>query len=142
MERKSEQVFDRIKNDVISYFELKFEFLKLSTYERTGKVMGVLSYGLILVFTAFFAFLFIFLALGFFLGDLFNSEGLGFISVALLYLILIAVLVLNKSKVIEKVENEIISALMSDEDNNNDTKNDEQQTSDAPSKINGWKKSD
>lgn len=137
MERKSEQVFDRIKNDVISYFELKFEFLKLSTYERTGKVMGVLSYGLILVFTAFFAFLFIFLALGFFLGDLFNSEGLGFISVALLYLILIAVLVLNKSKVIEKVENEIISALMSDEDNNNDTKNDEQQTSDAPSKING-----
>ncbi len=137
MERKSEQVFDRIKNDVISYFELKFEFLKLSTYERTGKVMGVLSYGLILVFTAFFAFLFIFLALGFFLGDLFNSEGLGFISVALLYLILIAVLVLNKNKVIEKVENEIISALMSDEDNNNDTKNDEQQTSDAPSKING-----
>ena len=137
MERNSEQVFDRIKNDVISYFELKFEFLKLSTYERTGKVMGVLSYGLILVFTAFFAFLFIFLALGFFLGDLFNSEGLGFISVALLYLILIAVLVLNKNKVIEKVENEIISALMSDEDNNNDTKNDEQQTSDAPSKING-----
>lgn len=137
MEKDSEQVFNRIKKDVIAFFELKFELLKLSTYERTGKVLGVLSYGLILLFTAFFAFLFIFLALGFFLGELFNSEAMGFVSVAMLYVILILVIIANKNKVVEKVENEIIAALMSnDEEKNNDTKKNEQQASDPSGEIN------
>ncbi|WP_085535975.1 hypothetical protein [Massilibacteroides vaginae] len=137
MEKDSEQVFNRIKKDVIAFFELKFELLKLSTYERTGKVLGVLSYGLILLFTAFFAFLFIFLALGFFLGELFNSEAMGFVSVAMLYVILILVIIANKNKVVEKVENEIIAALMSnDEEKNNDTEKNEQQASDPSGEIN------
>lgn len=137
MEKDSEQIFNRVKKDVIAFFELKFELLKLSTYERTGKVLGVLSYGLILLFTAFFAFLFIFLALGFFLGELFNSEGMGFVSVAMLYVVLIIVIITNKNKVIEKVENEIIAALMSnDEDKNNDTEKNEQQASDPSGEIN------
>lgn len=137
MEKDSEQIFNRIKKDVIAFFELKFELLKLSTYERTGKVLGVLSYGLLLLFTAFFAFLFIFLALGFFLGELLNSEALGFISVALLYLVVILIIISNKDKIVKKVENEIIAALMtSDEDKNNDTEKNEQQASDPSGEIN------
>lgn len=131
MENNSEQLFNKIKKDVTTYFELKLEYLKLSTYERTGKVLGVLSYGIVLLFTAFFAFLFIFLALGFFLGDVFHSQGLGFISVAVLYLIVILVIMLNKNKIVDKVENELISALMSNDDKNNDTENDEQPTADT-----------
>ena len=69
MEKDSGTVFRELKEDVSAYVELKLELLKLSTYERTGKVIAVLSYGLILLFLAFFAILFIFLALGFFLGD-------------------------------------------------------------------------
>ena len=68
MEKDSGTVFRELKEDVSAYVELKLELLKLSTYERTGKVIAVLSYGLILLFLAFFAILFIFLALGFFLG--------------------------------------------------------------------------
>lgn len=142
MEKDSEQLFNKIKKDVIAYFDLRFEYLKLSTYERTGKVLGVLSYGLILLFTAFFAFLFIFLSLGFFLGDLFDSIGLGFISVAILYLILILIVFYNKNRITNKVENEIISALMSNDDKNNntennDTENNEQQASNPSGEING-----
>lgn len=136
MEKKSEQIFDRVKKDLIAYCELKFELLKLSTYERTGKVLGVLSYGLVLLFTAFFAFLFIFLALGFFLGELFESEGLGFVSVAALYLALILIILSNKHRIVVKVENEIISALMSnDDDKNNDTEEYEQHASDPSGEI-------
>jgi hypothetical protein len=138
MEKKSEPFFDQIKKDVITYFELKFEYIKLSTYERTGKVFGVLSYGLILLFAAFFAFLFIFLAIGFFLGELFDSEGLGFISVAALYLIFILIIVFYKKKIIGKVENEVISALMSNDDKNNEIPEDEQQqTANTTGDING-----
>ena len=63
----SEKVFQNLKQDVSAYMELKLELLKLNTYERIGKVIGLLSYGLILLFLAFFAVLFIFLALGFFI---------------------------------------------------------------------------
>ena len=81
----SEKVFQNLKQDVSAYMELKLELLKLNTYERTGKVIGLLSYGLILLFLAFFAVLFIFLALGFFLGEILDVPGSGFAIVALLY---------------------------------------------------------
>ena len=68
MEKDAGEIFRELKKDLSAYVELKLELLKLNTYERTGKVIAVLSYGVILLFLAFFAILFIFLALGFFLG--------------------------------------------------------------------------
>ena len=67
MEKDAGEIFRELKKDLSAYVELKLELLKLNTYERTGKVIAVLSYGVILLFLAFFAILFIFLALGFFL---------------------------------------------------------------------------
>ena len=66
MEKDAGEIFRELKKDLSAYVELKLELLKLNTYERTGKVIAVLSYGVILLFLAFFAILFIFLALGFF----------------------------------------------------------------------------
>ena len=45
MEKDSGTVFRELKEDVSAYVELKLELLKLSTYERTGKDIAVLSYG-------------------------------------------------------------------------------------------------
>lgn len=68
MEKDAGEIFRELKKDLSAYVELKLELLKLNTYERTGKVITVLSYGVILLFLAFFAILFIFLAIRFFLG--------------------------------------------------------------------------
>lgn len=129
MEKDSGTVFRELKEDVSAYVELKLELLKLSTYERTGKVIAVLSYGLILLFLAFFAILFIFLALGFFLGDWLGSSGFGFGIVAVLYLLLIGIIIMNRdrisTKVLNKVLNEVIAAMTANDDKNNAT-NDEQ----------------
>ena len=119
MEKDSGTVFRELKEDVSAYVELKLELLKLSTYERTGKVIAVLSYGLILLFLAFFAILFIFLALGFFLGDWLGS------SVAVLYLLLIGIIIMNRDRISTKVLNEVIAAMTANDDKNNAT-NDEQ----------------
>lgn len=130
----SGKIFEKLKEDVTTYIELKFEFLKLSTYERTGKVVALLSYGLIFLFAAFFAFLFIFLALGFFLGELFHSTGLGFTGVSLLYILFIIAIVLNKEKIQDKVQNEVIAALTANDEKDNDdtaTTNEQQATPDA-----------
>ena len=125
MEKDSGTVFRELKEDVSAYVELKLELLKLSTYERTGKVIAVLSYGLVLLFLAFFAILFIFLALGFFLGDWLGSSGFGFGIVAVLYLLLIGIIIMNRDRISTKVLNEVIAAMTANDDKNNAT-NDEQ----------------
>lgn len=121
MEKNSGEIFRELKQDLSAYVELKLELLKLNTYERTGKVIAVLSYGVILLFLAFFAILFIFMALGFYLGDLFNSVGTGFGTVAILYLLLIGIVILNKERISEKVLNVVISALTTNDDKTNET---------------------
>lgn len=133
MEKDSGKIFRELKNDVSTYVELKLELLKLSTYERSGQLIAVLSYGLILLFLAFFAILFIFLALGFFLGDVFGSFGAGFAVVSVLYLLLIWIIIANKDKISNKVLNVVIAALNGNDDKNDTT--DKKQPADPAGEI-------
>ncbi len=126
MEKDSGKIFRELKDDVSTYVELKLELLKLSTYERSGQLIAILSYGLILLFLAFFAILFIFLALGFFMGDIFGSMGTGFAFVAVLYLLLIGLIIMNKGRICNTVLNVVIAAL-----NGNDEKDDATDTKQA-----------
>ena len=126
MEKDSGKIFRELKDDVSTYVELKLELLKLSTYERSGQLISILSYGLILLFLAFFAILFIFLALGFFMGDIFGSMGTGFAFVAVLYLLLIGLIIMNKGRICNTVLNVVIAAL-----NGNDEKDDATDTKQA-----------
>ncbi|MGM9759031.1 MAG: phage holin family protein [Parabacteroides sp.] len=130
MEKDSGTVFKEVKKDVSTWVDLKLELLKLSTYERTGQVVSVLSYGLILLFASFFAILFIFLALGVFLGDWFDSMWAGFGVVALLYLLLTLLIVINKERIRLFITNIIIAALTAN-DEKHDTTTNEQQATDA-----------
>ena len=132
----SEKVFQNLKQDVSAYMELKLELLKLNTYERTGKVIGLLSYGLILLFLAFFAILFIFLALGFFLGEILDVPGSGFAIVALSYVAIIWIITKNEAKIRTKILNLVIAALAANDDKQN-TKDDEPSTTDAAGKTVG-----
>ena len=126
MEKDSGKIFRELKDDVSTYVELKLELLKLSTYERSGQLIAILSYGLILLFLAFFAILFIFLALGFFMGDIFGSMGTGFAFVAVLYLLLIGLIIMNNGRICNTVLNVVIAAL-----NGNDEKDDATDTKQA-----------
>lgn len=132
----SEKVFQNLKQDVSAYMELKLELLKLNTYERTGKVIGLLSYGLILLFLAFFAVLFIFLALGFFLGEILDVPGSGFAIVALLYVAIIWIITKNEAKIRTKILNLVIAALAANDDKQN-PKDDEPSATDAAGKTVG-----
>lgn len=123
--KDSEKIFQELKKDLKTYAELKFELLKLNTYERTGKVLSVLSYGIIVLFLAFFTILFIFLALGFWLGDYFESIAAGFIGVVALYLILIGIVFMNREKIRTAILNEIIAALATYDEKKNGTDNNE-----------------
>jgi len=135
MKKEPDQFFQELKRDITTFAELKVELLKLETFEKTGKVISVLAFGLLVVSLVFFLILFIFIALGFFLSELFNSYGLGFSAVALLYLLLIGLSMLLKNKIRMLILNVVIEAFMENDnkENNNDnsTENDTDTTSEA-----------
>ena len=133
--KDSGKIFQELKKDLKTYAELKFELLKLNTYERTGKVLSVLSYGIIVLFLAFFTILFIFLALGFWLGDYFESIAAGFIGVVALYLILIGIVFMNREKIRTAILNEIIAALATYDEKKNGTDNNERPTDEKTDTI-------
>lgn len=119
MEKDARQVFRELKEDITAYAESKFELFKLSSYESVGKVAGLLTYGLILICLILFALLFIFFSVGYFLGEIFHSIGLGFACVAGLYLIIMLIVVLMKKSIKTKVINEIIEALTTNDEKEN-----------------------
>lgn len=121
MEKDAEKVFNGLKQNISTYCGLQLELLKLNTYERVAKITAILSHGIILILLAFFATLFLFLALGFFLGEVLNSISLGFVIVATLYLLLFFILIASKEKIRLKVSNIIIEAIL-DKDDHNDEK--------------------
>lgn len=134
MEKETEEIFKKLKKDILTYAELQLELLKLNAYERSGKVVAILSYSIILISLVFITILFLFLALGFFLGELLGSQGLGFGVVAIFYLILILTVILTKKRIHKRILNSIIFALTASEckedpDSNLNNSNDDEQTS-------------
>ena len=109
--KNAEEVFSELKEDISKYAELKLELIKLNAYEQTGKVLAVLSYGLVLFALVATAVLFILLTLGFLLSEWLHSTIAGFGIVAAIYLIQIAVLIINRNRIRRKIMNIIISAL-------------------------------
>ena len=81
MENAAEKIFTELKEDISTYARLKLRLLKLMAIERTAIVLAVLSHSLILLLLSFFTVLFLFVALGCYLGELLDSPALGFLIV-------------------------------------------------------------
>lgn len=122
--KDSEKIFQNLKEDISAYINLKLELLKLNTYEKSGKIISLLSYGLILFFLVVFVILFIFLSLGFFLGDLLDNAAIGFGIISLLYLLLIGITVKKAQWIQTKVLNKVIATLITNEEQPNKEEND------------------
>lgn len=131
MEKEPGKIFREVKDDLKVYAELKLELLKLSAYEKGGKIISHLSYDLLLMLLAFFATLFIFLAIGFYLGELLQSMGAGFAVVAILYMLLIGIIMKNRKHIQLKIMNVIISALTANDDKDDKDKDDKEDTHDT-----------
>jgi hypothetical protein len=119
MEKSAEEVFCELKEDISTYAELKLELLKLNVYEKGGRVLAVLSYGLLLFALVTTAVLFTLLSLGFLISEWLHSMAAGFGIVAVLYIIQILVLILNRNRIRRKIINIIIAALYTNEQKKN-----------------------
>ena len=121
MGKDLENIFRKLKDDVSSYTELKLELLKINTYERIGRVIALISYWFLLSVLVLIPLLFAMLALSFLFNRWLDSSVAGFGIVAVLYLILVIIVILNKKRIYLKVINVIISTLITPDEKNDTT---------------------
>lgn len=117
MEKNAEKIFSDLKEDISIYAGLKIRLLKLTAIEKIAKLVAVLSHGIILSILAFFTLLFLFSALGFYLGELLESAALGFLIDGGICLLLALILWWAKCGFRIKVMNVVIEAIESKEEN-------------------------
>lgn len=117
MEKNFNTLFADIKKDLTAYITLKLEILKLDVYEKSGMFSSLLLYGLILLMVVFFAFLFLFVALGVYIGQLLGGYGTGMIIIAGLYLIALAVLLWQRKRIQNWLVNLFVEQIIQGDDN-------------------------
>ena len=99
MENDAEQILKKVRDDITVFIDLKIRILRLTVVEKIARMLAFLSYGLVILLFAFFTVLFLFVALGFFLGNLLNNVALGFLVVGGLYLLLTMCSILARYKI-------------------------------------------
>ncbi len=99
MEKNFSTLFSDIKKDLTAYITLKLSILKLETYEKLGIFSSILLYGLAVLLVVFFAFLFLLLALGLFIGSLLSNFIIGITLIATLYIIILCILLWKRTKI-------------------------------------------
>jgi Putative Actinobacterial Holin-X, holin superfamily III len=94
--------FNTIKKDILDYLEVRLDLIKLHTAENISKILSKVVNIAIIGFLMVFIFLFLSFAAGYFFAEHFQSNKLGFLCVAGIYLILLIVFLLTKKQIVER----------------------------------------
>ncbi len=117
MEQRPVDFFQELKVLITDYVAARFKLLKYEVYEKTAKIAASLFSSLVIVLLVSLLIFFLSIALGFYLGALFNSNGSGFMVVSGLYLIVLVPFVIFRKSWIEKqIVNKLIGELTEKEE--------------------------
>ncbi|MCK9640897.1 MAG: phage holin family protein [Prolixibacteraceae bacterium] len=109
--------FQEVKLMVADYLSARIQLFKYDIYEKTAKLTATLFSSLVIAMLASMMLLFLSLALGFYLGSLFNSYGTGFLLVTGIYLAMLLPFILFRKNWIEKtIINKVIAQLTEKEE--------------------------
>lgn len=115
-EKKVSTLFEEMKDDLSDYISNRFKLLKIETYVKTSKTVGLLTYGVIIILLILLALFMLFTTLALYLGDLLNSIPLGFAIVSLFTILVVVVVILSRKSIRNKFTNIMISSMMNDDD--------------------------
>lgn len=101
MEYKSIDNDDSIFARVVSYIKTYIELKKLSTIEKSVLILSSVAVALLIGIVFLMVLFFMSVGLALYLGDILASYYLGFISVGLLYLLILIVLMLISKQYIK-----------------------------------------
>lgn len=123
MEQTPKNIAEEIKENLVSYIDLKGKIFKLSAYENIAQTTAILTYGLIFLTISLFTILFIFVTLGLILGTYLNSFAGGFAIISALYLLILALIFINRKKLKELLIEKILTILTANDQNNEQSDN-------------------
>ncbi len=118
MEKDFSTLFQEIKKELTGYLTAKLKLFKLDLFEKTSVTASALFFGVTILLIVFFSIFFIFLALGFWVGELLHSIAAGMGIVALIYLVALLILLLNRKKIRNKLVNMFLGELIKDDEDN------------------------
>jgi len=95
-------VISELRQLITEYFDARLKLIKLETFEKIAKVTAVLFSSLVVALLGFFLLFFLSMSLGFYLGKVFDSLALGFLTVTGLYLILFVLVMFMKKDLLEE----------------------------------------
>lgn len=115
-EKKVGTLFEEMKDDLSGYISNRLKLLKLQTYVKTSKVVGLLTYGLIVILLMLLALIMIFNTLAIYLGELLESLPLGYAIVSLFTILVVVIVIFARKSIRSKFTNIMVSSMMSDDD--------------------------
>jgi len=94
--------FSNLKEDISEYIEVRLEQIRLNMAEITSHIVSRALSTIIIVCMIILIFLFMSFAAAYFIGDLLNSDHLGFLCVAGSYFMLLIVFLLFRKYLIDR----------------------------------------
>ena len=96
------KIIEEIKFHTEEYVDTTLTYYKLLIIKNVTKFISDIVTLLLILFFSLLILVFLSIALAFYLRQVFNSTPLGFLSVAGLYLLLLLIIVIFKSKIIDR----------------------------------------
>ncbi|MBL7926123.1 MAG: phage holin family protein [Bacteroidia bacterium] len=105
-----------LKSDIIKYVDLKFQYIKLSSFEKTARIASAATSYLIIGFLSLFGIIFLSFTTAIFLGDMLGNAVSGYALVAAFFVLaLLGFLFWGRKNLERKISNAIIKILTDDE---------------------------
>jgi hypothetical protein len=96
------KVLSELKQLIADYLDARLSLFKLEAYEKISKITAVLFSSLVVALLAFFLLFFLSMSAGFYFGNLFDSNALGFLLVTGVYVILFVIILMRRKDFFEK----------------------------------------
>jgi len=93
---------NQIKKDLLEYLDIRLDMIRLHTAEVLSKIFSRILILAIIGYLLFFILLCLSFAAAFLIGSLLDSNQLGFLLVALFYVLLLVLFMIFKKQIIEK----------------------------------------
>lgn len=93
---------EKIRKDLQEYVEVRLDLIRLQTAESIARMMSDTAKIVVVGYILFFILLFLSMAAGYLFAELFDSYTMGFLSVALFYLIVLILFLIFREKIIDR----------------------------------------
>ena len=116
-ENQAADYFKELKVLMTDYLLARIKLLKLEIFEKIAKITATLFSSIMIAMLATLLLFFLSIALGFYFGSIFNSNGTGFMIVAGLYFLLLIPFIFFRKSLVEKlIINRLIQQLTENEE--------------------------